>query len=400
MSSCGVLSASRICSSAAAFIFRSSERSSQVLVLLPGWRMSDCFQPTLALPGETNTIALGRIFGPNDPCRSCQAACTRSLAARRASDEDGGISSSTVSFSPWATSSALRAANACLARKLWRTMGSAASPAKARTEIKMRRFSLVITVDWTTEYAEPHSRMGQYWIWRGRRPRSPLQKIIPLFFTDGPAQFFEHLKHVLPDFALLTERLVPQQIRRVIRGHDRHTAKLLPMAAQFGDAAGLAEQTFQRRGAERHDHLRLNDTQLRQQIRQTGLHLFRRRLAVAYRLPGRIRSALQNVGDVNCVAREAHRLNDPGKKLAGLADKRFALLIFVRARRLAHKHERRMNVADAEHHVPPRRSEVRAFPTDHCARAQLRQRGFFGFSTGWRRGGGCRKRRFGILRRS
>ena len=60
----------------------------------------------------------------------------------------------------------------------------------------------------------------------------------------------------------------------------------------------------------------------------------------------------------------------------------------------------RMNVADAEHHVLPRRREVRAFPTDHCARAQLRHRSFFGFSTGWRRGGGCRKRRFGILRRS
>ena len=48
---------------------------------------------------------------------------------------------------------------------------------------------------------------------------------------------------------------------------------------------------------------------------------------------------------------QAGRLNDFRKQLSSLADERLALLVFIRARRLADEHELRVNAADAEHDV-------------------------------------------------
>ena len=58
----------------------------------------------------------------------------------------------------------------------------------------------------------------------------------------------------------------------------------------------------------------------------------------------------------------------------GLADERFALLVFIRARRFAHEHERRINVAHAKHDVLARRREVRAFHAGQRAAAQFGKR--------------------------
>ena len=61
------------------------------------------------------------------------------------------------------------------------------------------------------------------------------------------------------------------------------------------------------------------------------------------------RAALDDVGDVHVLARQADRLDDLGQQLAGAADERLALLVLVRARRLADEHQVGVRVADAEH---------------------------------------------------
>ena len=62
-------------------------------------------------------------------------------------------------------------------------------------------------------------------------------------------------------------------------------------------------------------------------------HLVGLRVAVARR------PALDDVGDVDLVARQADRLDDPGQQLPGAADERLALPVLVLARRLADEHQ-------------------------------------------------------------
>ena len=169
--------------------------------------------------------------------------------------------------------------------------------------------------------------------------------------------------------------------------HDGHGAELLPLAAQPGDSGGLAQQSFHCRGAERDDYPGLDQINLCEQIRQASLHLLRRRFTIAHRLSGCVGTAFQNVGDVNRAAREAHRLNDFGQQLAGFADERFALLIFIRPWRFADKQHRRINGADAEHDILPRCGEMRAFPADHGAGLQLSHGGLFRLEIKWRGSG-------------
>src|ERR1035438_7074280 len=68
---------------------------------------------------------------------------------------------------------------------------------------------------------------------------SRLQKEIPLLLADGHSQFFHHLQHVFPDLALFAHRLVAEQIRRMIRRHERRAAIGLPTTAQLRNADGF-----------------------------------------------------------------------------------------------------------------------------------------------------------------
>jgi hypothetical protein len=104
-------------------------------------------------------------------------------------------------------------------------------------------------------------------------------------------------------------------------------------------------------------------------IQEFQRELVRRGLAIAGRLPRRVGSAFQDVGDVNRLAGKAHCLNDPGEKLSGLADEWFALDIFVNARRLANEHQWRLDVADTKHDILARAGEVWAFDTSQSALA-------------------------------
>ena len=71
-------------------------------------------------------------------------------------------------------------------------------------------------------------------IFGGHRP--PLQKkpssekIVSLSLADRAVEFFQHRHHVFPNFAFLTGRLVPQQIRWVIRDHEWRVVIGMPFA--------------------------------------------------------------------------------------------------------------------------------------------------------------------------
>src|SRR5207247_8556883 len=64
---------------------------------------------------------------------------------------------------------------------------------------------------------------------------------------------------------------------------------------------------------------------------------------------------------VDVVAIEPHPLGDDlGQELAGAPDEGLALPVLVAARRLAHEHEARARVADAEHELRAVRGELAA----------------------------------------
>ena len=102
------------------------------------------------------------------------------------------------------------------------------------------------------------------------------------------------------------------------------------------------------------DHLRLNQIDLRNEIRFAGVHLLCGGLAIVVFLGGRVGAALEDVGDVDRVPGVAHRLNNLCQQLSGLADEWFALAVLIDARSFADKHQIRMNVADPEDDILPR----------------------------------------------
>src|SRR6185436_4656847 len=107
-------------------------------------------------------------------------------------------------------------------------------------------------------------------------------------------------------------------------------------------------------------------------------------LAVAGALSGRVGTAFEDIGDVHPVTRKTHRLDDPGQKLSGRADKRLALFVFVSPGCFADEHELRMNVANTEHHVLSRTGQVRTLEANERALAKFSHR--LGFC-GWVHGG-------------
>ncbi len=118
-----------------------------------------------------------------------------------------------------------------------------------------------------------------------------------------------------------------------------------PRSLVIGSRA--AQQALRRELAERDDHARADDLDLAEQERLAGRHLVRLGIAIARR------AALDHVGDVDLLAGQADRLDDLRQQLPGAADEGLALLVFVLARRLAHEHQPRLRMADAEHHLAP-----------------------------------------------
>ncbi len=69
---------------------------------------------------------------------------------------------------------------------------------------------------------------------------------------------------------------------------------------------------------------------------------------VRLRIPVLRRPALDDVGDVDVRALELNGLDDLREQLPGASDERLAEAVLVGARRLAHEHQFRLRIADAE----------------------------------------------------
>src|SRR5438876_10621086 len=78
-----------------------------------------------------------------------------------------------------------------------------------------------------------------------------LQEITSLSLADGSLEPLQNLKHVFPDFAFFGRRLVSQQVRRVIRDHQRNAVVNMPAAAQVAHSRSRSEQPLDGDRAER-----------------------------------------------------------------------------------------------------------------------------------------------------
>src|SRR3954453_6576742 len=125
--------------------------------------------------------------------------------------------------------------------------------------------------------------------------------------------------------------------------------ELLP--AQLGDAVLGLEEQLGGEVAERHDAPRLDERDLRVEVRPTRLDLEWEWVTVARR------AALHHVGDVHLGAREADALDQAGEEAAGAADERLPRQVLLLARALAHEEDVGMRIAHAEDDLRARRRQ-------------------------------------------
>src|SRR5687768_967076 len=128
-----------------------------------------------------------------------------------------------------------------------------------------------------------------------------------------------------------------------MEGRDQRRAAIVELPpAQPRDRIHRLEQRLGGELAERHDHARLDDVDLPEQVGLTLLHFVGFRIAITGR------PALDDVGDVDLIAGEADGLDDLRQQLPGTADEGLASLVFFLAGRLTDEHQPRFRVADAE----------------------------------------------------
>jgi hypothetical protein len=91
------------------------------------------------------------------------------------------------------------------------------------------------------------------------------------------------------------------------------------------------------------------------------LHLFRRGWAIPKTACRHIRTALEDICNVNIFAREVHRLQNSRQQLSGASDERFPLLILICTGRFTDEHQIRVRISDTEYCLRPRAGEMRTF---------------------------------------
>ena len=142
---------------------------------------------------------------------------------------------------------------------------------------------------------------------------------------------------------------VAQHRRRVERGDQHRTVAERELAtAQLGDAVLRLEQELGGEVAEGHDDPRLDELDLRLEVRAARLDLERQRVAVPRR------PALHHVGDVDLRAGEADALDEAGEQAPGPAHERLAGQVLLLPRALADEQQVGVRVAHAEHHLGAR----------------------------------------------
>src|ERR1700678_1161608 len=118
-----------------------------------------------------------------------------------------------------------------------------------------------------------------------------------------------------------------------------------PASAKLGHGRIDRQESLRRDRSQRYDRLRFNGCDLPHQERRAGLALIPLGRSVSRR------TALDDVRDVNVFTPQAHGLDHVVEQLSGAANEWLALLVFIRARRFADKHQFGFRVAHPEHYL-------------------------------------------------
>ena len=138
----------------------------------------------------------------------------------------------------------------------------------------------------------------------------------------------------------------------MIGRHEADPVVVEPLSADIGNRECLFGQALEREAPEGDDDSRLDDFNLAANVRTACVELVLLGIAILGR------PAFHHISDVDVVACQMHRFDDVGEKLPRPPDERFALDVFVAARRLADEHQIGVGIADAENNLrsAPRQS--------------------------------------------
>ena len=169
---------------------------------------------------------------------------------------------------------------------------------------------------------------------------------------NGEAEEGHDMQDVLPEFAFFGEAGISEEVGWVEGGHDGDAVEFAKRSAVAGDGARFGEEAFHGAAAEGDDDFRLHDFDFADQVRASGVGFRRVRLAILFPLvaAGNDRAELEDVGNVDVAAFEPHGVDYFVEQLAGGTDERLALAFLLGSRRFTDEHQRRMRIADCEHH--------------------------------------------------
>src|ERR1700722_15262220 len=156
-------------------------------------------------------------------------------------------------------------------------------------------------------------------------------------------QYGHHSLQILPDFRLRGG--IPQQVGRMIGGHQFRIPEIKPFAAQLGDALRGLQQRLRRTTAEGANDFGLDRINLPHQERRADLDLIFLRQTVFWR------AALHPDGDIDALTLQAHGLEHIGQQSARAPHKRFAAQIFITPRSFPDEHQLRVWITGAEYNL-------------------------------------------------
>src|SRR5262245_6846039 len=136
------------------------------------------------------------------------------------------------------------------------------------------------------------------------------------------------------------------------RRHHRNPAERAPLPAERRDPGPRPEQRLRRGRSQSDDDLGRDRLDLPEEERRAGGDLVRLRVAIAGR------PALDDVRDVDLLARIADRADHLVELLTGASDERLAARVLVGPGALADEHQSGVRIADAEDDVRARLAEL------------------------------------------
>ncbi len=178
---------------------------------------------------------------PPDPRRPCVQADRRAPSVRPLARTRRRASRRTASStSPRCARPRLRAG--CFPPVVSRAQNHCAHAESAATRKRVSRSkSRAATVRFALALALPVAFSNRALPRGSGQPRAVLTALLGekfrCFSEIGFSEPFEDEQHVFPDLALFGERLVPQQVGRVIRGHQGDAVELVPAPAQAAPSA-------------------------------------------------------------------------------------------------------------------------------------------------------------------